>query len=167
MTQRAANRLGYLNRSVLRTASVSLVGLNPAGDELFNDQPSWRAFNRNDRRDVLGLRWEHSFDNNTVWRTQAIYDDKNIIQPTGNTAALQDEPAVNASTDITQFGSLAGFEARHFAGLYFNRTRYTSYTNNTLPFGDRRDRRDPGEAERHDAESRRARPRRRSRFRET
>ncbi|MGJ0424620.1 TonB-dependent receptor family protein [Methylocystis sp.] len=131
----ATNPLGYLNRSLCASANVSLVGLNPSGASSYQTTAFLAGFNRNDRRDVLGLRWEHSFDNNTVWRTQAIYDDKNIIQPTGSTASLQDEPAVNASTDITQFGSLAGFEARHFAGLYFNRTRYTSYTNNTLPFG--------------------------------
>jgi iron complex outermembrane receptor protein len=91
---------------------------------------------RNDRRDVFGLRWEHDFDANTKWRTQALYDDKNINQPTGATSALQDEPAVNASTDITQHWSFLGHDATHFAGLYFNRTRYTSYTGNVLPFGD-------------------------------
>ena len=37
--------------------------------------------------------------------------------------------------NITKIGSLGNYEARHFGGLYFNRTRYTSFTNNTLPFG--------------------------------
>jgi iron complex outermembrane receptor protein len=91
---------------------------------------------RNDRRDVFGLRWEHDFDINTKWRTQALYDDKNIIQPAGATSALQDEPAVNATTDITQRWSFGGHDATHFAGLYFNRTRYASYTGNVLPIGD-------------------------------
>lgn len=136
LTQLAATTpLGYLNRSLCGNASTSLFGLNPTGAANYQTTAYLAGFNRNDRRDVLGLRWEHNFDANTIWRTQAIYDDKNIIQPTGSTAALQDEPAVNASTDITQFGSLLGFEARHFAGLYFNRTRYTSFTNNTLPVG--------------------------------
>jgi iron complex outermembrane receptor protein len=131
----ATNPLGYLNRSLCGNNSVSIFGLNPTGGGNYQTTAFLAGFHRNDRRDVLGLRWEHNFDANTVWRTQAIYDDKNIIQPTGSTAGFQDEPAVNASTDITQLGSLAGFEARHFAGLYFNRTRYTSYTNNTLPVG--------------------------------
>ncbi|WP_457797390.1 TonB-dependent receptor family protein [Methylocystis sp. S23] len=117
------------------SANVSINGLNGPGQINYRTTAFLAGFNRNDRRDVLGLRWEHDFDANTKWRTQVIYDDKNIIQPTGATAALQDEPAVNASTDITQLGTLAGFEARHFAGLYFNRTRYTSYTNNTLFVG--------------------------------
>jgi iron complex outermembrane recepter protein len=94
------------------------------------------GFHRNDRRDVFGLRWEHDFDNDTKWRTQVIYDDKNIIQPTGGTSALEDEPAVNATTDITRHWSLNGHDATSFAGLYFNRTRYFSPTLNVLPFGD-------------------------------
>lgn len=89
---------------------------------------------RNDRRDVFGLRWEHDFDANTTWRTQFVYDDKNINQPTGATAALNDVPSVNAMTDITHNGSLLGMEARHFLGFYFNRARATSYTLNVLPY---------------------------------
>jgi len=91
---------------------------------------------RNDRREVFGLRWEHDFDKDTKWRTQVLYDDKNIIQPTGSTSALQDEPAVNATTDITRHGQIAGHDVTHFAGLYFNRTRYVSYTTTVLPIGD-------------------------------
>ncbi|MFO1101912.1 MAG: TonB-dependent receptor [Methylocystis sp.] len=131
----ATDPLGYLNRSLCGSSGVPLTGLNGTSGPFVQTTGYLAGFNRDDRRDVLGLRWEHNFDANTFWRTQVIYDDKNISQPTGNTAALQDEPAVNATTDITRLGSLAGFEARHFAGLYFNRTRYTSYTNNTLPIG--------------------------------
>lgn len=118
------------------TAQVPIDGLNARTGQINYRTTAWLAgFNRNDRRDIVGLRWEHDFDVNTKWRTQVIYDDKNIIQPTGAQAALQDEPSVNATTDVTKVGSLLGYEARHFAGLYFNRTRYTSYTNNTLPVG--------------------------------
>lgn len=122
-------------QSYCGTIRVPANGLNGVGQRN-QFSTAWLAgLQRNDRRDIIGLRWEHDFDNNTKWRTQVIYDDKNIIQPTGNTAALQDEPAVNATTDITKVGSLGAYEARHFAGLYFNRTRYTSWTLNTLPFG--------------------------------
>ncbi len=118
------------------TAQVPIDGRNARSGQLNFRTTAWLAgFHRNDRRDIVGARWEHDFDNSTKWRTQVIYDDKNIIQPTGATAALQDEPAVNATTDVTQVGSLMGYDARHFAGLYFNRTRYTSYTNNTLGIG--------------------------------
>ncbi len=112
------------------------VFLNGVAGTRIQTSPSEAGFHRNDRRDVFGLRWEHDFDNDTKWRTQAIYDDKNIIQPTGATAALQDEPAVNASTDITRHSTLQGHDITHFLGFYFNRTRYVSYTTNTLAFGD-------------------------------
>lgn len=38
---------------------------------------------RHDYRNIVGLRWEHDFDNNTTWRTQVMFDDKDINQPTG------------------------------------------------------------------------------------
>ena len=124
-----------LGQNLCGSAFVPLNGLNGTGGTGYRTTAYLAGFNRNDRRDILGLRWEHDFDASTKWRTQVIYDDKNIIQPTGAQAALQDEPAVNATTDVTKVGTLGGFEARHFAGLYFNRTRYTSYTNNTLFVG--------------------------------
>jgi iron complex outermembrane recepter protein len=93
------------------------------------------GFHRNDRRDVFGLRWEHDFDKDTKWRTQVLYDDKNIIQPTSGNSSLQDEPAVNASTDITRHDSWDGHDITHYAGVFFSRTRYVSYTGNVLPIG--------------------------------
>ena len=44
---------------------------------------------------IAGLRWEHDFDNQTTWRTQAVFDDKNINQPTGTTSAIGDSPSYN------------------------------------------------------------------------
>ncbi|GLI93873.1 TonB-dependent receptor family protein [Methylocystis echinoides] len=117
------------------TINVPRNGVNGVGAINQRSTPWLAGLQRNDRRDIIAARWEHDFDANTKWRTQVIYDDKDISQPTSNTAALGDEPAINASTDITKVGSLGNYEARHFAGLYFNRTRYTSWTLNTLPFG--------------------------------
>jgi iron complex outermembrane receptor protein len=128
----ATSVAGFISRSWCGQSAVPINGVNGATTQVSADMA---GFHRNDRRDVFGLRWEHDFDKDTKWRTQVIYDDKNIIQPTGSTAALQDEPAVNASTDITRLGSLLGQDARHFFGLYFNRTRYTNYTTNALPIG--------------------------------
>ena len=39
---------------------------------------------RNDRRTIVGGRWEHDFDNTTTWRNQFVFDDRNINQPTGS-----------------------------------------------------------------------------------
>ena len=119
----ATTRSGYISRSWCGQTSVPLNGIAGTAVQTTADLA---GFHRNDRRDVFGLRWEHDFDKDTKWRTQAIYDDKNINQPTGSTSALQDEPAVNAATDITKQWSLNGHDASSFAGLYFNRTRYMS-----------------------------------------
>lgn len=93
------------------------------------------GFHRDDRRDILGLRWEHDFDANTIWRTQAVYDDKNIDQPTGAQKGYNDVPSVQASTDITQNSSLFGMPARHWLGFFFGKADGRSETQNTLPFG--------------------------------
>ena len=41
---------------------------------------------REDRRTIVGGRWEHDFDNTTTWRNQFVFDDRNINQPTGRPA---------------------------------------------------------------------------------
>ncbi len=48
---------------------------------------------RNDRRTIIGGRWEHDFDNQTTWRNQFVFDDRNINQPTGTTSAIGDFPS--------------------------------------------------------------------------
>ncbi|MFY9626640.1 MAG: TonB-dependent receptor [Methylocystis sp.] len=124
---------GYISRSWCGQNTVPLNGIAGPSQQVDGDMA---GFHRNDRRDIFGLRWEHDFNKDTKWRTQVSYDDKNIIQPTGATSALEDEPAVNATTDVTQHWSLNGHDATSFAGLYFNRTRYFSPTLNVLPYGD-------------------------------
>ena len=70
--------------------------------------------------------------------------------------ALQDEPAVNASTDITQHRSLLGMTRLITLGLYFNRTRYDELHRATFfPIGDGATGAHDKQAERDDAESRR------------
>src|SRR5262249_32303615 len=93
------------------------------------------GFGRNDRRDIFGARWEHSFDNQTVWRTQAVFDDKNINQPTGTTSAIGDSPAVNVQSGLTRQGGLFGFDATHFAQVFFNDQVLNNSTYNVAPGG--------------------------------
>src|SRR6185312_186864 len=47
---------------------------------------------REDRRTIVGGRWEHDFDNTTTWRNQFVFDDRNISQPTCGTSAIGDFP---------------------------------------------------------------------------
>lgn len=130
----SGNNASFYN-GLCGSATVPVNGINGTGQSNFITSALLAGFNRNDRRDIVAARWEHDLDNNTKWRTQVIYDDKNINQPTGNTAAVNDLPSINASTDITKIGTLGDYEARHFGGLYFNRYRNTSFTLNTLPVG--------------------------------
>ena len=93
------------------------------------------GFRRHDTRSIAGFRWEHDFDNQTTWRTQAVFDDKNINQPTGATSAIGDSPSYNLSTSITQRGGLFGLEAVHFAELWYNSQVLSNYTWNVAPGG--------------------------------
>jgi iron complex outermembrane receptor protein len=93
---------------------------------------------RDDRRTVVGARWEHSFDNATVWRTQFVFDDKNIDQPTGATTAIGDSPAFNVMTDITRQGALFGLDATHFVQLFYNNQVLNNATYNVMPGGNAR-----------------------------
>ena len=69
---------------------------------------------RNDRRTIVGGRWEHDFDNTTMWRNQFTFDDRNINQPTGSTSAIGDFPSYNYMSDLTKRGEIFGLE---FDGL--------------------------------------------------
>jgi iron complex outermembrane recepter protein len=86
------------------------------------------ALGRHDWRNIGGIRWDHDFDQQTTWRTQAVFDDKNINQPTGTTSAVGDSPSYNLLTNVTQRGSFFGFDAVHFVELFYARQRLTNYT---------------------------------------
>lgn len=75
---------------------------------------------RDDTRNILGARWEHDFDPLTVWRTQVVWDDRNINQPTGATSAIGDFASWNLSTDLTRRTGLFGLEATHYIGVFYN-----------------------------------------------
>ena len=45
--------------------------------------------NRDDRRTIGGVRWEHEFDADTIGRVQYVIDDRNINQPTGTTSGCR------------------------------------------------------------------------------
>jgi iron complex outermembrane recepter protein len=86
------------------------------------------GFGRHDTRNIAGIRWEHDFDSQTTWRTQAVFDDKNINQPTGATSAIGDSPSYNLITNLTRRGSFFGLDAVQFAEMFYARQRLTNYT---------------------------------------
>jgi iron complex outermembrane receptor protein len=90
---------------------------------------------RNDRRSIVGGRWEHDFDNSTTWRNQFVFDDRNISQPTGATSAIGDFPSYNYMSDVTKRGEILGMESTFFFGGFYNTLTASSDTRNVMPGG--------------------------------
>lgn len=90
---------------------------------------------RNDRRTIVGGRWEHDFDNTTTWRNQFTFDDRNISQPTGTTSATGDFPSYNYMSDLTKRGEILGIESTAFFGTFYNTLTASSDTRNVMPGG--------------------------------
>ena len=90
---------------------------------------------RNDRRTIVGGRWEHDFDNTTTWRNQFVFDDRNINQPTGSTGGIGDFPSYNYMSDVTRRGEILGMDSTTFVGGFYNTLTASSDTRNVMPGG--------------------------------
>lgn len=90
---------------------------------------------RHDRRTVVGARWEHLLDDQTTWRTQLVWDVKDIKQPTGATAAYGVTPSFILLSDVTRKSTLGGKPAIHFIGGSANFLNNNSQTFNVAPGG--------------------------------
>jgi len=90
---------------------------------------------RDDRRTIVGGRWEHDFDNQTTWRNQFVFDDRNINQPTGSTSAIGDFPSYNFMSDVTKRGELFGMDTTTYVGAFYNTLTASSDTRNVMPGG--------------------------------
>ena len=115
------------------SVSVFANGFTGAKVSLSADQA---GLQRHDRRTIVGARWEHLLNDQTTWRTQIVWDDKDIKQPTGATSALGSTPSFNLLNDLTQKGSLGSLPAVHFIELSTNYENTNSYTYNVMPGGD-------------------------------
>ena len=90
---------------------------------------------RHDERNIFGARWEHVFDGDTVWRTQLVFDDRNINQPTSTTSAVGPFTSINLTSFVTHRQEIAGFNTLTTFGLSFNDMRIDSHTYNVMPAG--------------------------------
>jgi iron complex outermembrane receptor protein len=88
---------------------------------------------RDDRRTIVGGRWEHDFDNTTTWRNQFVFDDRDINQPTGSTSSIGDFPSYNFMSDVTKRGELLGMDSTTLLGGWYNTLSTTSNTFNVMP----------------------------------
>jgi iron complex outermembrane receptor protein len=90
---------------------------------------------RNDRRTIVGARYEHDFASNTTWRTQATFDSRVVNQPTSANPFKGTLDSYNISSDVTNHGRLFGLDATSFVGLFYNYLDNQSYTFNKTPAG--------------------------------
>lgn len=90
---------------------------------------------RTDRRTIIGGRWEHDFDNQTTWRNQFVFDDRNISQPTGATSAIGDYPSYNYTSDITRRGEIFGLDSTTYFGGFYNTLSWSGDTRLLMPGG--------------------------------
>ncbi len=88
---------------------------------------------RHDRRTVVGARYEHDIDGDTVWRTTADFDNRDIRQPTGSTDFRGDYPSFNIISDVTRRSDLLGHAATALVGGFFNYENINSTVLNVLP----------------------------------
>ncbi|MEH2570329.1 iron complex outermembrane receptor protein [Bradyrhizobium sp. AZCC 2289] len=121
-------------------AGVAGCGSQPLFNNGFNGPKSsvtavQAGFGRDDRRTIVGGRWEHDFDNTTTWRTQFVFDDRDINQPTGSTSAIGDFPSYNYMTDVTKRGEIFGMDSTTFVGGWYNTLVASSDTRNVMPGG--------------------------------
>ncbi|HEY8064386.1 MAG TPA: TonB-dependent receptor [Methylosinus sp.] len=121
-----------VSRSLCGQTAVFLNGTNGATAQVSALQSGWH---RNDRRDMLGLRWEHDLDAQTTLRTQFIYDDKDFYQPIDTPVTYGDAPSINISTDLTNHGALQGRELTSNFGVWYSHARFTTYSQNLLGWG--------------------------------
>ncbi len=90
---------------------------------------------RNDRRTIVGLRWEHDFTENATGRAQLVWDNRDIKQPTGATSAVGTFPSFNLISEFTRIGTFAGRPLVLFAGAFFNYEDINSATYNVPASG--------------------------------
>ena len=90
---------------------------------------------RNDRRTIVGARYEHDFPGSPTWRTQAVFDSRVVNQPTSATPFKGTLDSYNLTSDLTDRGRLFGMDAVSFVGLAYSYLDNQSYSFNKTPAG--------------------------------
>jgi iron complex outermembrane recepter protein len=90
---------------------------------------------RNDRRTIVGGRWEHDFSDVTTGRVQLVWDNRDIKQPTGATSAVGTYPSFNLIADVTRKGMFLSRPSVLYAGAFFNTENINASTLNVPASG--------------------------------
>jgi iron complex outermembrane receptor protein len=110
------------------TANLYLNGFNGAKVAVTAAQA---GFSRHDRRTIVGARWEHDLTPSTTWRTQFVFDDRDIGQPTSAYSYRGPYSSFNLISDLLQRNH--GWTS--YAGAFFNYENINSYVFNVMPGG--------------------------------
>ncbi len=113
-------------------ASVTLFnnGFNGATTK---DTASEVDLGRHDRRTIVGARYEHDLDAQTVWTTTFDFDNRDIRQPTSSTDFRGTYPSFNIVSDVTRRGEFMGRASTTMVGAFFNYENINSTVFNILP----------------------------------
>lgn len=114
------------------TISVLVNGINGARVAQTADEGNLA---RNDRRTIIGTRYEHDLGPNTTWRTQATFDSRVVNQPTSATPFKGTLDSYNLTSDVTHHGRIAGMASTSFLGVFYNYLDNQSYSFNKTPAG--------------------------------
>ncbi len=114
------------------TISVLVNGINGARIAQTADEGNLA---RNDRRTIIGTRYEHDLGPNTTWRTQATFDSRVVNQPTSATPFKGTLDSYNLTSDVTHHGRIAGMASTSFLGIFYNYLDNQSYSFNKTPAG--------------------------------
>jgi iron complex outermembrane receptor protein len=99
------------------STSVFVNGFNGAKQ---NISAETGRLGRDDRRTIVGGRWEHAFDEQTDLRTQVTFDNRDISQPTGNTSFTGTYPSFNFSSDLQHRGEWLARASTVTMGVFAN-----------------------------------------------
>lgn len=115
-------------------ASVSVYanGFNGTKVALSADEA---GLQRNDRRTIVGARWDHDLNANTTWSSQLVWDDRDINQPTSATSAIGPYPSFNASSSLQHTGTLWGDQTSSWVEAAWNYENEKSLTYDLMPGG--------------------------------
>ncbi|QNT78145.1 TonB-dependent receptor family protein [Entomobacter blattae] len=115
-------------------ASVSLYD-NGAYGSSHTMSAELAGLGRFDRRTIIGVRWEHNFTSQTLWRNQFTYDERHISQPTTALSYRGPYNSYNYMSDLTRIDNIAGYNITTFTGANFNYLDYGSKVYNVSPAG--------------------------------
>lgn len=90
---------------------------------------------RDDRRTILGTRWEHDLDAGTTLRTQATFDSRVVFQPTSAVPFRGTLNSYDLRSDLTRQGRLFGLEGTSFLQLSYGHLDNSSLSFNKTPAG--------------------------------